>query len=195
MNIQRKPLSELKPAPYNPRISLQPGMPGYERLARSLLEFDLVQPIVWNEQTGHVVSGHQRLAILKDQGIQEIEVVAVSLSLEREKALNVALNNSQVGGDWDMAKLVDLIAELDHLPDFDASLTGFDAEELRDLLLAPDPDFVPDEEDNENPCVKVTLEVPPEQWDDVRFDLDHLIAHHQLRIHIQEPGERGASAP
>lgn len=190
MNIQRKPLSDLKPAPYNPRVALKPGMPGYDRLARSLKEFDLVQPIVWNEQTGHVVSGHQRLAILKDQGIEDIEVVVVSLPLEREKALNVALNNSQVGGEWDTARLVELIAELGDLPDFDATLTGFDAEELRDLLLAPDPDFVPDDEDEENSFVKVILEVPPEQWDDVRFDLDHLIAHHGLRVHVRE-AEKG----
>ncbi len=186
MNIQRKPLAELKPAPYNPRVSLKPGMPGYDRLARSLKEFDLVQPIVWNAQTGHVVSGHQRLAILKDQGVEDVEVVVVSLPLEREKALNVALNNSQIGGEWDTTKLVDLIADLDGLPDFDATLTGFDACDLRDLLLAPDPDFVPDAEEDENAFVKVTLEVPPEQWDDVRSDLDHLIAHHQLRVHVQE---------
>lgn len=187
MNIQRKPLSELRPAPYNPRVALTPGMPGYERLARSLREFDLVQPIVWNEQTGHVVSGHQRLAILKDQGTEEIEVVVVSLSLDREKALNVALNNSQVGGDWDTTKLVDLIADLQTTPEFDATLTGFDADDLRDLLLAPDPGFLADEDEGDCPFVKVTLEVPPNQWDDVRFDLDQLIAHHGLRVHVQEP--------
>ncbi len=185
MNIQKIPLTKLKPAPYNPRISLRPGMPAYERLARSLKEFDLVQPIVWNEQTGHVVSGHQRLGILKDQGVSEIEVVVVSLSLEREKALNITLNNSQVGGDWDAEKLVGLIAELDALPDFDATLTGFDAEELRDLVLAPDPAFVPDEEPDGD-LVKVTLEVPREQWDDVRPDLDDLIRDHALRVHISE---------
>jgi ParB-like chromosome segregation protein Spo0J len=192
VNIQTKPLDQLKPAPYNPRVALKPGMPAYARLARSLAEFDLVQPIVWNEQTGHVVSGHQRLQILKDQGLQEIEVVVVSLSLEREKALNVTLNNSQVGGDWDAGKLAGLIEELAALPDFDATLTGFDADELRDLVLAPDPAFDPEEEEDANSCVRVTLEVPPEQWDDVRFDLDQLIEHHSLRAHVKEPGERGA---
>lgn len=184
MNIQRIALQDLKPAPYNPRVSLKAGMPGYDRLARSLEEFDLVQPIVWNEQTGHVVSGHQRLQILKDRGITETDVVVVSLPLEREKALNVTLNNSQVGGDWDAEKLVDLIAELDALPHFDATLTGFDPEDLRDLVLAPDDAFVPEEEDEPCPFVKAILEIPPEQWDDVRPDLDHLINQHALRVHI-----------
>ncbi len=187
MNIQKIPLEQLKPAPYNPRIALEPGMPGYERLARSLEEFNLVQPIVWNEQTGHVVSGHQRLRILQDQGIEEIEVVVVSLSLEREKALNVALNNSQVGGDWDTWKLVDLMEELDALVDFDATLTGFDAAELRDLVLAPDPAFLPDDEEEDDACVRVTLEIPEDQWEEVRPDLDQLMDHHALHAHVQEP--------
>ena len=191
MNIQKVSIDRLQPAPYNPRVSLKPGMPAYERLARSLKEFDLVQPIVWNETTGHVVSGHQRLEILRNQGIREIDVVVVSLILEREKALNVALNNSQIGGDWDPAKLVDLIAELDALPDFDATLTGFDADDLRDLILAPDPEFIPDPEESD-PFFRVTLEIPPDQWDDVRVDLDQLIDLHSLRAHITEPGARGA---
>lgn len=187
MNIQKKRVEELKPAPYNPRVSLKPGMPAYDRLARSLQEFELVQPIVWNEQTGHVVSGHQRLQVLKDQSIEEIEVVVVSLTLEREKALNIALNNSLIAGEWDPAKLVDLVEELDALPDFDATLTGFDPAELRDLVLAPDPEFVPEEDEEADPFVKVIFEVPPEQWDDLRFDLDQLIGHYSLRIHIVEP--------
>ena len=69
MNIQRLPISKLKPAPYNPRKVLKPGMRGYRRLERSLSEFDLVQPLVWNKTTGHVVSGHQRLEILKARGV------------------------------------------------------------------------------------------------------------------------------
>jgi len=190
MLIRRIALNDLKPAPYNPRVSLQPGMPAYDRLARSLAEFDLVQPIVWNEQTGHVVSGHQRLQILKDRGAAEIDVVVVSMSLEREKALNVTLNNSQVGGDWDTEKLIDLIGELDALPDFDATLTGFDADDLKDLVLAPDPGFVPDEEEETDSFIKVVLEIPPEQWEDVEPDLDQLIDLHSLRAHITQIGER-----
>jgi len=58
INLQRLPIAQLKPAPYNPRIDLKPGTPEYQRLERSLIEFDLVEPIVWNELTGHVVSGH-----------------------------------------------------------------------------------------------------------------------------------------
>ncbi len=40
----------------------------------------------------------------------------------RERALNVALNNSQVGGDWDLDKLRDLVGGLTALPEFDVRL-------------------------------------------------------------------------
>src|SRR3712207_7445335 len=124
MNLRTLDITALKPAPYNPRKRLEPGSARYRRLARSIAEFDLVQPVVWNERTGHVVAGHQRLQILKDRGATELECVVVDLPLSKEKALNVALNNAAVGSDWDDAKLNDLLAELADAADFDATLTG-----------------------------------------------------------------------
>ena len=194
MNIRRLPIADLQPAPYNPRMPLVPGTPAYRRLERSLREFDLVQPIVWNERTGHIVAGHQRLEILKHQGAIEVDAVVVDLPLEREKALNVALNNSQVGSDWDPAKLVELLDELQEIPDFDVSLTGFDPEDLNDLLLEPATDrwadaaplaFDDDATDDEK--IRVTLEIEPDDWDIVRPDLDDVIAYHDLVSHVRMP--------
>ena len=187
MRIERKRIGELNAAPYNPRVALRPGMPGYQRLARSVREFGLVQPIVWNERTGHVVSGHQRLEVLRNEGVAEVEAVVVSLPLEREKALNVALNNSQVGGDWDAGKLVDLLEELCELPDVDETLTGFDGDELRNLLLEPEDEFAPDnEEQTEDGLVRVVLEVPEENWETVRAELDRWAERGEVRIHVRE---------
>ncbi|QDU41088.1 ParB-like nuclease domain protein [Maioricimonas rarisocia] len=188
MHIESLSVQQLKPAPYNPRLPLKPGDPGWEKLKRSLDEFDLVQPIIWNRRTGHVVAGHQRLEILKDQGRREVDCVIVDLSLEREKALNVTLNNAAVGSDWEPAKLVDLLGELRELPGVDATLTGFDDQQLRDMLFVPDPDFAPAadapaERDPEE--VLVRLEVPRQDWDDVRSELDELLAAFpQIRLHV-----------
>ncbi|MBI1347272.1 hypothetical protein GC163_13415 [bacterium] len=162
MQIERLPIDQLRSAPYNPRKTLKPGMPGYDKLLRSLTEFELVQPIVWNRTTGHIVGGHQRVQVLRDQGTTEVDCVVVELPLEREKALNVALNNARVGGDWDSAKLIDLVSELQSLPDFDATLTGFDTADLTHLLMAPaplPPESADTDSDNEDQ-VQVTLEVP-----------------------------------
>jgi hypothetical protein len=188
MIIETLSISELKPAPYNPRLALKPGDKAWEKLERSLDEFELVQPIVWNRNTSHIVSGHQRLAVLKNRGEKEVDCVVVDLSLEKEKALNVTLNNASVGSDWDAAKLVDLVSELQSLPEFDATLTGFDDQQLSDLVLAPawdDGSSTEDESELDQDIVRVTLEVPRDEWDGVRVLLDGILAEHPTtRLHV-----------
>jgi len=131
MVIQTLPVGKLIPADYNPRKDLKPGDPEYEKLKRSLSEFGYVEPVIWNKTTGHVVGGHQRLKVLIDTGVAEVECVVVEMSEEKEKALNVALN--KINGEWDKDKLSLLIADLQGA-DFDVSLTGFDVAEIDKLL-------------------------------------------------------------
>lgn len=185
MNIQRLPLEKLIPAPYNPRVALRPGMPGYKRLERSLREFDLVQPLVWNRRTGHLVGGHQRLELLKARGDTEVEVVVVDLPLAKEKALNVALNNQLVGGAWDAGKLIDVMQELQVSPDIDVALSGFDENELRDLLLTPDESRGDDDAHDDADVVRVQFEVESTAWDAVRKALDPILAEHGIRVHVR----------
>ena len=99
MEIITKKLDELIPADYNPRKDLQPGDPEYEKLKRSIQEFGYVEPVIWNKQTGHIIGGHQRWKVLRDLGITELDCVVVDFDIEKEKALNVALN--KISGDWD----------------------------------------------------------------------------------------------
>ena len=111
MLIQKVNADRLNPAAYNPRRDLKPGDKDYEKLKRSIEEFGFVEPVVWNRATGNVVGGHQRLKVLLDMGETEVDCVVVDLEPEKEKALNLALNRIQ--GDWDEAKLAEVIAELD----------------------------------------------------------------------------------
>ena len=150
MELRTIDISLLKPAAYNPRTMLEPGDPEFEKLKRSILEFSDVEPIVWNERTGNVVGGHQRLAVMKHLGRREATVSVVDLPLEEEKLLNVTLN--KVKGTWDRDKLDDLLKEFE--PE-DALLTGFDANELA-IMLQDDgdlggweDDFEDDEEEEE----------------------------------------------
>lgn len=124
MRIEKKLLSELNRAAYNPRVDLQPGDEEYESIRYSLDRYGLVQPIVWNERTGNVVSGHQRLTVLQNQGVQEVEVSVVNLDDIAEKQLNIALNKTE--GSWDNDKLTELLIELGE----DAIRTGFTQEEI-----------------------------------------------------------------
>ena len=131
MLIEKRKTSELLPADYNPRKDLKPGDAEYEKLKRSLTEFGYVEPVIWNKATGNVVGGHQRLKVLMDLGYTEVDCVVVDLSIEKEKALNVALN--KISGDWDKEKLALLITDLQGA-DFDVSLTGFEGAEIDALF-------------------------------------------------------------
>jgi len=131
MNIEKKNVKDLLPADYNPRKDLKPGDAEYEKLKRSIEQFGYVEPVIWNQKTSRVVGGHQRLKVLIDMGILEVDVVVVDMDEDKEKALNIALN--KISGEWDNEKLALVIADLQGT-DFDVSLTGFDPEELEDLF-------------------------------------------------------------
>ena len=132
MNIVKKSVDSLRGALYNPRKELKTGDKEYEQLKRSIDTFGYVEPIIWNKRTDTVVGGHQRLNVLKDLGHKDVEVVEVDMTLEEEKALNIALN--KVSGDWDADKLEDLLRELSLDDSIDVSLTGFDIDELEVLF-------------------------------------------------------------
>ena len=191
MLIQSIPLADLKPAPYNPRLTLQPGDKRWKKLERSLSEFDLVQPIVWNQRTGHIVGGHQRCEVLRHKGVTEVDCVVVDLPLSREKALNVALNNAEVGGDWDAAKLIALVVDLKSTPVIDPTLTGFDEHQLRGMQFEPAP---PPDEDADAPPpsnnVIATLDIPYARWAAARVWLDDLLGEEpSVRLHVKLPSE------
>lgn len=131
MQIEKIPIDRLIPADFNPRKDLKPGDLEYEKLKRSIEQFGYVEPVIWNKITGRVVGGHQRLKVLLDMGITEVECVVIEMDEEKEKALNIALN--KISGDWDKDKLALLIADLQGA-DFDVSLTGFEPAELDALF-------------------------------------------------------------
>src|SRR3989338_7225353 len=127
MRIEKVSINKINPAAYNPRIDLKPGDRDYEKLKQSINTFGYVEPLVWNSRTGNLVGGHRRFKILLEQGAQEVEVSVVDLDLEKEKALNLALN--RIRGEWDYEKLGHLLDELGTSSDFDVTLTGFDISE------------------------------------------------------------------
>ena len=80
-------IADLKAAPYNPRRISKEAADG---LTKSLERWGVVQEVVANKRTGHIVGGHQRVAALRKMGIKEVPVVWVDLDDVEEKALNVA---------------------------------------------------------------------------------------------------------
>ena len=110
VELRTLPLAALTPAPYNPRRALKPTDRRYQKLAASLRTFGLVEPLVWNETTGHVVGGHARLAVLRELGFTEVPVSVVRLDDRRERALNIVLNNQEAQGRYDPTKLAAVVS-------------------------------------------------------------------------------------
>lgn len=129
MRLEKVELDKLKEAAYNPRVKLEPGMDEYEKLRKSIETFGDVEPIVWNQRTGNVVGGHQRLQVLRDLGKKEATVSVVDMDEAAEKRLNLALNKAR--GDWDGEKLEALLQEM--APDA-LEVSGFGADEVAILL-------------------------------------------------------------
>ena len=127
MEIIKKRIADMERAEYNPRVELMPGDDEYEKLKRNIDRFGVVVPVIWNKRTNRVVSGHQRLTVLMNEGVTETDVSVVDLDETAEKQLNIAMN--KVTGEWDEVKLKEL---LDGLGDA-APETGFDLYEIEAL--------------------------------------------------------------
>ena len=124
---------ELNAAQYNPRIAQEPGMPEWEKLKASIEQFGNVEPVVWNQRTGNVVGGHQRLAVLKSMGYESVPCSVVDLDEKEEKLLNIALN--KIKGQWDYKKLEEILSGYDYEV---ATASGFSAEEIAVILASND---------------------------------------------------------
>jgi DNA modification methylase len=101
-------LSDVIPSPYNPRGILDEALAG---LKHSLEKFGYIDLLVVNKRTMHIVSGHQRYKVLKDEGAESIKVVMVDVDEASEQAMNVTLNNAEITGYWTTA-LIPILEKL-----------------------------------------------------------------------------------
>ena len=170
MEIKKISVDKLNAAKYNPRVDLQPEDEEYKRLKRSIEVFGYVEPIIWNERTGNIVGGHQRLKILISQGYKEIEVSCIDVSEEDEKVLNVSLN--KIKGRWDIDKLSDILQEFDEVDSI--GLTGFEERELESLLTNYDhiqdlmeDDFSDYNPDKEHDTFVMTFSIPKRERENI----------------------------
>ena len=129
IQIEQLPIGELRPDPANPRrISDQE----LETLTRSIQEFGLIDPIIARREDKMVIGGHQRLLAARKLGYKTVPVVLTDLTVEQAHLLNIALN--KISGSFDQELLARLLKELQEVPNIDLSLSGFEDDELKQLL-------------------------------------------------------------
>jgi hypothetical protein len=146
-----KEVSELTPAPYNPRKMTEKRL---EMLKRSMAEFGDLSGIIVNLTTGNLVGGHQRIKVFsptwkikKRPCKDDVGTVShgyietpwgrwtyreVKWDDTKEAAANIAANKH--GGEWDLPKLSEMVVELD-TGAFDMDVLGFQDFELERLLV------------------------------------------------------------
>jgi DNA modification methylase len=131
--VEQVPIDSLRPDPANPRRIDDDEL---ESLTRSLRQFGFVQPVLARREDRVVIGGHQRLVAARRLGLTTVPVTWLDLSVEQARLLNLALN--RISGSWDQVLLARMLAELGDLPDVDLSMSGFDDDELKDLLRSLD---------------------------------------------------------
>lgn len=138
--IQR---SQINFANYNPR-KITPE--ARKKLKANLKRVGILGGIVWNETTGNLVSGHQRVSVIDEvnkynsetnENDYAIRVEVVQMNEKTEKEQNVFMNNRNVQGDFDSDMLKDLMDGIDYnlagLDDFDLNMLGIGDIDLNNI--------------------------------------------------------------
>ncbi len=148
VNIELRPLAEIKPYEKNPRINDA----AVDAVAESIRRFGFRQPIVVDAD-GVIVCGHTRYRAAQKLGLTEVPVhVATDLTPEQIRAYRIADNKTAELAEWNLELLPIELAELKDAG-IDWSLLGFDGDELARLLDPgvkqglTDPDDVPEPPD------------------------------------------------
>lgn len=110
--------SKINFADYNPR-KITPE--AKKALKANLKRVGLMGGIVWNENTGTLVSGHQKLSIIDEvngypeKGDYFIGVEVANLTEKEEKEQNLFMNNRSVQGEFDDDMLRELLDGIDYV--------------------------------------------------------------------------------
>jgi len=150
MNIESRPIGEVRPYEQNPRLNDD----AVDAVAESIRRFGFRQPIVVDSD-GVIVCGHTRWKAAQHLGLEEVPVhEARDLTPEQVRAYRIADNKTAELADWNMDLLPIELAELGEVG-IDWSLLGFDTDELARLMAGEegvtpgltDPDAVPEPPD------------------------------------------------
>lgn len=134
MRIEHVSIDQIRPYAKNPRRNDQ----AVDRVAQSIQEFGFNQPIVI-DQEGTIVVGHTRFKAAKRLKLTQVPVLRLTeVSPDKLQAYRIADNKLNELAEWDDDLL---ISELEAIVAAgNEQLTGFTADELRDLLDSVNPD-------------------------------------------------------
>ena len=160
IKFEHWPTSRLTPYARNPRKNDHV----VDQMAAAITEFGFRIPII-ARSTGEVVDGHLRLKAALRLGLETVPVIlADDLTPAQIKAFRILANRSATWADWDEDLLRLELEEL-KLDDFDLALTGFDADELLEIMAGEETTSEGNTDEDAAPEVPVTsVSKPGDVW-------------------------------
>lgn len=95
--VKKMKIQDLVASPSNERFIKDSN---YEGLKSSIKRFGAVELPLFNERTGRLVSGHQRVKALDELGETETDVICADFDETEETLANYTMNNPEITGDW-----------------------------------------------------------------------------------------------
>lgn len=153
MKVEMWEITRPKPYGKNPRKIKQKDV---DKVAQSIQKFGFRQPLVVDKK-GIVIVGHKRLIAAQQLGWPRVPVtVATDLTAAQAKAYRIADN--RVGqGMWDRGLLAEEMEEI-KADDFDLDATGFDENEIEEIM--GDVEFAEDDEEAHGEPEKTIIMCP-----------------------------------
>lgn len=164
--------SQITLAAYNPRKISEKAR---KQLKANLKRVGLMGGIVWNESSGNLVSGHQKVGIMDEvnkynlqthENDYKIRVEVVHLTEKEEKEQNLFMNNRAVQGEFDDDMLIQMLGDIEY------QNAGFDDFDMELLGIADIPDEV-----SKNDISEIVDDIEePKQWrkEDIVQNKEHL---------------------
>jgi len=130
MQVVYKSVTTLNPYGNNSRTHSDDQI---KQIVASINEFGFTNPILIDE-SDVIIAGHGRLLAAKNLSMDEVPTITLAgLTDEQKIAYVIADNKLALNAGWDNEKLVSELKNLMDL-DYDLGLTGFDPEEIEDLM-------------------------------------------------------------
>ena len=159
--LEHWPIERLLPYIRNARTHSEAQI---AQIAASIAEFGFTAPILAGSD-GVIVAGHGRLAAARKLGLASVPVVVLEhLTPTQRRALVIADNKIAENAGWDEELLRLELAELQEA-DFDLALTGFDADELLEIMAGEETTTEGHTDEDAAPEVPVTpVSKPGDVW-------------------------------
>ena len=130
MEVIQVPISKLKFADYNPRVHPEKAI---EKLVKSIEFYGFTNPVLVQKKSWTIMAGHLRVKAAAKHGLKEVPAILLDFDDEKAMAYNIADNRLQDETSFDFSSLADLLLDLD-TGFFDLEMTGFDLDEIEDIM-------------------------------------------------------------